>query len=256
MDRPEPYIEPAYALVLQQVGKSFDGKVAVRDLSLAIRPGEFYGLLGANGAGKTTSLRMTVGLLAPDRGSIEVFGIDALQRPSDAKQVLAWLPDEPMLYDQLTPLEYLEFVAGLWRIEAREAAARAGELLDRLDLWSQRDTRCAALSRGMKQKVSLAGALVHDPRLLILDEPLTGLDPAIQREVKDLLLARTDAGCTIILATHILDVAERLVDRIGILRGGELVAEGTLAELRTRTGRDDATLEDIFLALAVAPADA
>jgi ABC-2 type transport system ATP-binding protein len=108
----------------------------------------------------------------------------------------------------------------------------------------------------MKQKVSLAGALVHDPRLLILDEPLTGLDPAIQREVKDLLLARTDAGCTIILATHILDVAERLVDRIGILRGGELVAEGTLAELRTRTGQDGATLEDIFLALAVAPADA
>jgi ABC-2 type transport system ATP-binding protein len=238
------------ALKLQDVAKSFDGKPAVRGIDLAIRPGEFYGLLGANGAGKTTTLRMTVGLLKPDRGAIEIFGVDALAEPAAAKQMLAWLPDEPLLYDQLTPLEYLEFVAGLWRIDAKEAAERAGALLDRLALWVQRDTRCAALSRGMKQKVSLAGALVHDPRLLILDEPLTGLDPAIQRQVKDLLLARTDAGCTIILATHILDVAERLVDRVGIMRAGELVAQGTLDELRALAGRKDATLEDIFLALA------
>jgi ABC-2 type transport system ATP-binding protein len=237
-----------YALRIQGLRKSFD-RPAVAGIDLAIRPGEFYGLLGPNGAGKTTTLRMVCGLLQPDGGTIEVFGVDARAEPRAAKQLIAWLPDEPLLYDKLTVMEYLAFVAGLWRMDRDVATRNARELLERLDLWDHRDERCEGFSRGMKQKAALAGALIHEPKLLILDEPLTGLDAAIAREVKDLLLERARAGCTIILTTHIMDVAERLVDRIGIIQSGRIVGEGTLEELRTRAGSTDATLEDLFLRL-------
>lgn len=218
-------------------------------LSLEIAAGELYGLLGANGAGKTTTLRMVTGLLKPDAGSVEIFGIDALREPRAAKRLVAWLPDEPMLYDKLTPVEYLEFVAGLWQMPATRARERAQELLERLDLWNNRDERCEGFSRGMKQKAALAGALIHEPRLLILDEPLTGLDASIAREVKDLLLELVRAGCTVILTTHILEVAEQLVDRVGIMQAGKLVAEGTLEQLRAHTGQQGSTLEELFLQL-------
>ncbi|TWB24820.1 ABC-2 type transport system ATP-binding protein [Nitrospirillum amazonense] len=241
------------ALEVRGLAKAFS-RPAVRGLDLTIAPGEFYGLLGPNGAGKTTTLRMIVGLLRPDAGSVRVFGVDALADPIAAKRQVAWLPDEPLIYDKLTPLEFLEFVAGLWGVPAADASARAEELLHRLDLWDHRAERCEGFSRGMKQKAALAGALIHDPRLLILDEPLTGLDAAIAREVKDILVERVRAGATIILTTHILDVAERLVGRIGIIQDGRLLAEGTLAELRGRVGRDDSTLEDVFLDLVAAPA--
>jgi ABC-2 type transport system ATP-binding protein len=163
--------------------------------------------------------------------------------------MIAWLPDEPMLYDKLNPLEYLEFIAGLWRVDPKVAKARAQELLEWLDLWQHRGERCEGFSRGMKQKAALAGALIHDPKLLILDEPLTGLDAAVARQVKDLLQARARAGATIILTTHILEVAERLSDRIGIIQGGKLLTEGTLDELRARAGDAKSTLEDLFLEL-------
>jgi ABC-2 type transport system ATP-binding protein len=243
------------ALRVRGLAKSFD-RPAVKGIDLSIGAGEFYGLLGPNGAGKTTTLKMIVGLLAPDAGSIEIFGIDARANPLAAKQQIAWLPDEPMLYDKLTPLEYLEFVAGLWRLDAAVAERRAQELLERLGLWDQRDERCEGFSRGMKQKAALAAALIHDPKLLVLDEPLTGLDAAVARDVKDLLHERARSGCTIILTTHILDVAERLVDRIGILQAGVLHAEGTLDELRRQTGRRDSTLEDVFLRLVAQPQEA
>lgn len=239
------------ALRVRGLAKSFN-QPAVKSVDLTIAAGEFYGLLGPNGAGKTTTLRMVVGLLAPDAGSIEIFGVNARTDPIAAKRMIAWLPDEPMLYDKLTPLEYLEFVAGLWRMDMAAAERQAQELLERLDLWSQRNERCEGFSRGMKQKAALAGALIHDPKLLILDEPLTGLDAAIAREVKDLLIDRARLGCTIILTTHILDVAERLVDRIGIIQAGELRAEGTLDELRCRAGHSG-TLEDVFLHLVGQP---
>jgi len=232
--------------------KSFQ-KPAVKGIDLSIGAGEFYGLLGPNGAGKTTTLRMIVGLLEPDAGAIEIFGVDALADPIAAKKFIAWLPDEPMLYDKLTALEYLEFVAGLWRMDAGLAERRARELLEQLELWPHRDERCEGFSRGMKQKAALAGALIHDPKLLILDEPLTGLDAAIARQVKDLLIERARNGCTIILTTHILEVAERLVDRIGIIQAGELLAEGSLDELRLRSGGAGSTLEDVFLRLIAAP---
>ena len=236
------------ALVLRDLRKSF-AKTAVDGLDLTVRAGELYALLGPNGAGKTTTLRMVAGLLPPDSGEIAVFGVDARRRPIEAKRLMAWLPDEPTLYDKLDPLEYLEFVAGLWGAEPQRAQRLADELLETLGLWEHRREPCEGFSRGMKQKLALAGALVHEPRLLMLDEPLTGLDAAIARQVKDLLAARVKQGATIILTTHILEVAERLADRIGIIQRGRLIAEGTLVELRGAGGVDDASLEEIFLNL-------
>jgi ABC-2 type transport system ATP-binding protein len=236
------------ALVIKGLCKAY-GKPAVDNLNLTIRSGELYALLGPNGAGKTTTLRMVAGLLKPDAGVIEVFGLDTRVDQAAAKQMIAWAPDEPMLYDRLTPMEYLEFVAGLWGVEAKLARTRAEDLLKWMGLWDQRAQRCESFSRGMKQKAALAGALIHDPRLLILDEPLTGLDAAAARQVKDLLGARVKGGATVILTTHILEVAERMADRIGIIQHGRLLAEGTLDELRARAGEQQGTLEDVFLEL-------
>lgn len=238
------------AVSLRGLRKVFGSKVAVGGLDLEIAPGTLYALLGPNGAGKTTTLRMTAGLMRPDAGEVRIFGIDAVNDPVAAKRIMAWLPDEPMLYDKLTPLEYLEFVAGLWSVAPATAERRAAELIEVLGLGEVRHQRCEGFSRGMKQKVALAGALIHEPRLIMLDEPLTGLDAAIARSVKDLLMARVSAGATIILTTHILEVAERLADRIGIVAAGRLVAEGTLSELRRKVEHErQSTLEEIFLSL-------
>ncbi len=236
------------ALRITGLQKSF-GKPVITGLDLTVGAGQLYALLGPNGAGKTTTLRMAVGLTEPDGGDIEIFGVDARRRPQEAKAITAWLPDEPMLYDKLTPAEYLGFVAGLWRIPPDQAAPEAERLLRWLELWEVRDTRCEGFSRGMQQKVALAGALIHDPQLLILDEPLTGLDAAMARSVKDALRAAVDQGKTVIVTTHILEVAERLADRIGIIAGGRLLAEGTLEELRTLAGAEEMTLEDTFIRL-------
>ena len=235
------------ALAISRLTKSFDRPVVV-DLDLTIHAGEFYALLGPNGAGKTTILRMVAGLLQPDRGDISIFGIDAQRDPIGAKRVVAWVSDEPMVYDRLTPLEYLEFVAGLWQIDGRTAQARANDLVDWLGLRPHANELCGGFSKGMLQKVALAGALVHDPQLIILDEPLTGLDAGSARQVKDVLLDKVRTGVTVIMTTHILEVAERMAERIGVINQGRLIAEGTLAELRTRIGRES-SLEDIFLDL-------
>jgi ABC-2 type transport system ATP-binding protein len=238
----------APALSIHGLAKSFD-KPVIAGLDMEIAAGQLYALLGPNGAGKTTTLRMVTGLTRPDAGTIRILGIDALHDPIAAKAITAWLPDEPMLYDKLTPSEYLAFVAGLWRMEPKHAAAEAERLLNWLDLWDERDTRCEGFSRGMKQKVALAGALIHDPQLLILDEPLTGLDANMARAVTDALRAQVDAGKTVIVTTHILEVAERMADRIGIIAGGKLLIEGSLAELRDHAGNEGGTLEDIFIRL-------
>ena len=235
-------------LLVRGLCKAF-GRPAVDGLDLTIAAGEIYALLGPNGAGKTTTLRMVCGLLTPDAGSIEIAGADALATPAAAKQVTAWLPDEPLLYDRLTPLEYLEFVAGLWRVPADLARARAEALLVELGLWPHRGEPCEGFSRGMRQKTALAGALLHDPALLVMDEPLSGLDAAASRQVKDLLRARVRGGRTVVLTTHVLEVAERLADRIGIIQAGRMRAEGTFAQLRQRAGQGEATLEDVFLHL-------
>ena len=237
-----------FALEIQDLAKAFD-RPAVDGLELRVRAGEFYVLLGPNGAGKTTTLRMTTGLLKPDRGSVSIFGIDLLADPVAAKRLIAWLSDEPMIYDRLTPREYLYFVAGLWGIAPAVTATRADGLIAALGLAEHAAQRCEALSKGMRQKVALAGALVHEPRLIILDEPFTGLDAASARLVKTMLRERVAAGCSVVMTTHILDVAERMADRVGVMAHGRLVAEGTLDELRHRAGTGVATLEDAFLTL-------
>jgi ABC-2 type transport system ATP-binding protein len=226
--------------------KSFGGCRAVGGLSLNVGPGETYALLGPNGAGKTTALKMIAGLLQPDAGAIRICGIDARAEPLEAKRLTAWLPDEPLIYDRLTVWEHLEFVAGLWDLTARAAQVRAEDLLRRLDLWEVRAQRCGILSRGMKQKTALAAALLHEPRLLLLDEPLTGLDALVARQVKELLRDLARRGASLVMTTHILEVAERMADRIGIIQHGRLLAEGSLDELRERSGRAT-TLEEVFV---------
>jgi ABC-2 type transport system ATP-binding protein len=239
---------PVSALETHSLCKTFE-RPAVDHLDLTIRAGEFYALLGPNGAGKTTTLRMVTGLLKPDAGAISVFGIDALADPVAAKRIMAWVSDEPMIYDKLTPFEYLEFVARLWNVEAQAAQLRAHTLIEWLQLTPQAHARCESLSKGMRQKVTLAGALVHDPKLIILDEPLTGLDAGSARQVKHVLRERVAAGGSVIMTTHILEVAERMADRIGVIAAGRLIAEGTLDELHSKAGIRGESLEETFLAL-------
>ena len=238
----------APALEVKNLRKSY-ARPAVDGLSLTIKRGEFYALLGPNGAGKTTTLRMVAGLLLADSGTISICGIDALKDPVEAKSVMAWVPDEPMIYDKLDPMEYLEFVAGLWAVDADRAQRQARELIEILGLAPHANTRCQGLSKGMRQKVALAGALIHDPELIILDEPLTGLDAASARQVKEVLRRRVADGTTVIMTTHILEVAERMAERIGVIAHGRLIAEGTLAELSSMAGHGGTNLEEIFLSL-------
>jgi ABC-2 type transport system ATP-binding protein len=241
-------IETQPALEIVGLTKRFD-RPAVDGLDLTVHAGEFFALLGPNGAGKTTTLKMVVGLLRPDAGSISILGIDVIADPVSAKQITAWISDEPMIYDKLTPFEYLEFVAGLWGIDPAISGRSAQDLLVSLGLEPHLHERCEGFSKGMRQKVALAGALVHDPRLIILDEPLTGLDAVSARHVKGLLGDRVRAGGSVIMTTHILEVAERMADRIGVIAAGRLVAEGTLAQLRQQNGHNDTSLEDLFIAL-------
>ncbi len=251
------------ALAVSGLRKSYGGKLAVDDISFDVKAGELYALLGPNGAGKTTTLRMVAGLLNADAGRISVFDVDARTDPIAAKRLIAWLPDEPLLYDKLTAWEYLEFVAGLWGVDTKTARGQAEDLLKLLGLWDNRNDRCETFSRGMKQKAVLAGALIHNPKLLMLDEPLTGLDAAASRLVKDLIRHKASEGCAVILTTHILEVAERMADRIGIIKDGKLLVEGRLDELQARAGAQGQSLEDVFLSLtssaappAAAPAPA
>jgi ABC-2 type transport system ATP-binding protein len=239
------------ALEIAGLVKSFAATRAVDRLDLVIPRGEFHALLGPNGAGKTTTLRIVAGLLRADAGRVSVLGHDVAHDAAAAKRVLAFLPDDPLVYDKLDALEYLEFVAGLWSLPGDVAARRAEELLRWLDLWPQARQRAEGYSRGMRQKLALAGALIHEPQVLILDEPLTGLDAAAARQVKDLLIARVGAGATVILTTHILEIAERLADRISIIQRGRIVAQGSLDELRAQAAGSahGSTLEDVFLQL-------
>jgi ABC-2 type transport system ATP-binding protein len=236
------------ALEIRGLYKRFD-RPAVDGLDLTVEWGEFYTLLGPNGAGKTTTLRMLTGLLPPDSGTIRIAGIDAVADAVAAKRIVAWVSDEPMVYEKLTPVEYLAFIAGLWGIDAASARRRTMALLELLGLTANADQRCESFSKGMRQKVALAGALVHEPRLIVLDEPLTGLDAAAARQVKDILRERVRNGGTVIMTTHILEVAERMADRIGVIVEGRLIAEGTFDELRRRAGGEAISLEEAFLAL-------
>ncbi len=250
----------ASALRIQGLTKSFNSKIAVDHLDLDIPAGEFHALLGPNGAGKTTILRIVAGLLNADAGRVEIFGRDIAKEPFAAKRITAFLPDDPLLYGKLNAPEYLEFVAGLWGIPAGIAESRAEELLKWLELWANRGEFVEGYSRGMRQKLALAGALIHEPKILILDEPLTGLDAHAAKSVKDMLVDYVRRGNTVVLTTHILEIAERLAERISIIQKGRIVAQGTLDELRARmvnvgdagSTANGATLEDVFLSLTEA----
>ncbi len=238
-----------YACEFVDLHKRFGNTRAVDGLSLRVERGTFYAFLGPNGAGKTTSLRMLAGLLLPDRGSVRIGDVDVHQEPERAKQQLAYVPDEPALYGKLTPVEFLEYVAALWSVPPAIASERARSLLDRLSLTDRAGERLDGYSRGMKQKIALAAAMIHEPALLMLDEPLTGLDAGAARLIKDMLIGYVQQGGTVLLTTHILEVAERMAQRIGVIARGKLLAEGTLDELRSAAALPGATLEDVFLKL-------
>lgn len=235
----------AIALHIIGLSKQFGSHKAVDELSLQVPEGTFYALLGANGAGKTTTLKMVTGLLQPDRGDALILGRSITQQPHRAKKLLAYLPDEPMLYGKLRPLEYLEFVAGLWEMPAERALSRASELLKKLNLWDVREDFAETFSRGMKQKLALAGAFIHEPHLVILDEPLSGLDAAAARLVKTMLNEYVAEGNTVIFTTHTMAIAERTAQRIGIIDQGKLIAEGTLDELRAQSRQFDPGASDL-----------
>ncbi len=239
----------AIALQLVSLTKRFGSHPAVDDLNLQVPQGLLYAFLGPNGAGKTTTLRMVAGLLKPDFGDALILGRSITRTPKATKQLLAYLPEEPMLYGKLRPLEYLEFVAGLWKISANKSQPLAEELLQQLGLWDVRGDFCETFSRGMRQKLALAGAFIHSPKMIILDEPLSGLDVKAARLVKDILLEYVSQGNTVILTTHIMEVAEQLAQRIGIINNGRLIAEGALSELQARRGEVGGSLETIFLDL-------
>jgi ABC-2 type transport system ATP-binding protein len=239
---------PAVRLAIRGLERRFGALTAVDGVSLEVRAGEIVGFLGANGAGKTTTLRCASGLLRPHAGSIEIDGHALARDPSAAKARLGFVPDRPFLYERLTPGEFLAFVAALYDVPAAVAEPRIGALLERLALGDAAHATIEGASLGTRQKIAVAAALLHEPVLLLLDEPLAGLDPSAAFTLKQLLRERTAAGAGVFVSTHQLDVAERLCDRVVMLRRGRIVASGTLAELRGARG--DATLETLFLELA------
>lgn len=240
-------------LVIAGLTRRFGGLTAVQDLSLEVPAGSIVGFLGANGAGKTTTLRCASGLLEPDAGSIRVAGADLLADPIRARQAMGFVADRPFLYDRLTGRECLAFIAALYAVPPREAEARVEALAERLQLGDALDRPIEVHSLGTRQKVAVIAALVHAPTLLMLDEPLGGLDPPSARALRDVLRAHADAGGGVLVSTHLLDVAERFCDRVIMLRAGRVVAQGTLDQLRGAHG--DATLESLFLELTRTSSD-
>ena len=230
----------------QQLTRQFGDFTAVDNLELVVRPGELYGFLGMNGAGKTTTMRMLVGLLKPTTGQVRIAGYDIQEEPLEAKRRFGYLAQTPFVYDNLTGYEFLHFLGGLHRLDEADITERIDRWLPLLKLTEKAGQLIGSYSGGMRRKVALAGALLHQPDVLILDEPFAGLDPLSARHVKDALQQQADAGNTILISSHTLEIVERVCSRIGILRRGKLIAEGTLDELRADS---DGTLEDIFLEL-------
>ncbi|HEX2168629.1 MAG TPA: ABC transporter ATP-binding protein [Longimicrobiales bacterium] len=234
---------------LEGVSKRYGRFTAVQPLNLAVQPGELFGFLGPNGAGKTTTIRMVTGVLRPTEGRIFIGEHDMLADPVSAKRHIGYIPDRPSLYEKLTGAEFLRFVSGLWGRAGAAADARAGELLELFELSAWSDTLVESYSHGMRQKLLIASALVHSPDVIIVDEPMVGLDPKAARMIKDLLRVFADQGGTVFLSTHTLEVAEALCDRIAILHQGAIIASGTMAELRSEAAAGAAGLEEIFLKL-------
>jgi ABC-2 type transport system ATP-binding protein len=242
MPETQPLIEISHLV------KRYGDKPAVDDVSFSVYGGEIFGFLGPNGAGKTTTLKMIVGLLQPTSGVVRVAGYDIQKQPLPAKAASGYVPDEPNLYLKLTARELLRFVGDLYSVEPGQINYRIEELLRLFGLSEAGDDAIDSYSHGMRQKTSVAAALIHDPKVLVLDEPTVGLDPKSARLMKDILRQLADRGTAVILSTHILEIAENMCDRIGIINQGKLAAVGAMEELRA-LGKGESSLEDIFLSL-------
>ena len=229
--------------------KRFGKLTAVRELTLKVGAGQVFGFLGPNGAGKTTTIRMLTGLVRPTSGSALVAGYDVTLEPREVKRRVGYLAETPYLYPKLSGREFLSFMAGLYEVPAAVARQRASRLLSLFELADRADELVETYSHGMRQKLALAGAMLHEPPVLFLDEPTSGLDPRSARLVKDLLVALVERGHTVFLSTHVLEIAEQLCHRVGIIDRGQVVATGTLDELRQQAQRNAYSLEDIFLQL-------
>jgi ABC-2 type transport system ATP-binding protein len=234
-------------LNIQNLVKSYQDLKAVKGVDLEVPKGEIFGFLGPNGAGKTTTIKMVVGLLKPTSGTVSIGGFDIGTQSSEAKSILGYIPDRPFIYEKLTGREYLMFIADLYNMDAAVAAKRAQEYLDFFDLTEAGDKLVEGYSHGMKQKLIISGALLHDPELVVVDEPMVGLDPKGARQVKQLFRELCQKGTSIFMSTHSLGIAQAMCDRIGIIQKGKVIALGTLDELRQQA--DHEHLEDIFMEL-------
>lgn len=234
---------------IRNLTKKYGDFVAVDDLSLTVRRGEIFGFLGPNGAGKTTTIRVMAGLSLPTTGTVELDGIDVITDPVRAKAIVGYVPDRPYLYEKLTGRELLQFVANLYRKEWRDCESRSLDLLRYFGLGDWIDARIENLSHGMKQKLVITTALVHDPAILIIDEPMVGLDALAQRQVKQLFRRMSEEQRTVFLTTHTMSIAEAVCDRVAILHRGRVAAIGTVEELKAAAGSPGSPLEDIFLEL-------
>lgn len=229
--------------------KKYDSVLAVDELDLEIPKGELFGFLGPNGAGKTTTIKLLVGLLKPTSGSIHIDGLDLLLDPLGVKKIMGYIPDRPFLYDKLTGWEYLEFVAELYSMDMNIANDRAKKFLAFFDLENFADELIEGYSHGMKQKLIISGSLIHNPKVLVVDEPLVGLDPKGARQVKQVFHDLCAGGTTIFLSTHSLGVAETMCHRVGIIQKGKIVAMGTVDQLRSQAKNEHGDLEEVFLKL-------
>ena len=238
-----------YAVELKRVAKRYADIVAVDYIDLDVKHGEIFGLLGPNASGKSTTLKMILGLIEPDSGSVRVLGMDAKEDPVAVKRQVGYVPETPRLYEFLTGLEYLDFVGDIYAMELPEKKMRIEEHLEALDLEGREGDLISSYSQGMKQKIALISAFLHKPKLLILDEPLSGLDPKSARIVKNLLGKLTAQGVTAITSTHVLEIAQAMCDRIAIMYEGRLLAVGNMQELRRKARMPKSNLEEIFLKL-------
>ena len=239
---------------LVHITKKFGDLVAVNDVSLSVRPGEFFAMLGPNAAGKTTTIKVLTGLIKPTSGEARLGGFDVQAEPLEVRRRLAFVPDFPFLYDKLTPWEFFRFIGQLFGMEGPRIQTAGAELIARFNLEPYVNKSIEGLSHGTRQRVAIVSALLHDPQVFVIDEPMVGLDPYHVRVVKDILKERSEAGMTIFMSTHQLSVAEEMADRIGIIDRGRLVALGTREELRRQSG-GAGPLEDVFLALTAQEAN-
>jgi len=237
---------------IHNLTKKFGDFTAVDDLSLRVDAGEFFGFLGPNGAGKTTTIKVMTGLYAPTSGGVQINGYDIQRDPLKAKARLGYVPDMPFLYDKLTGREFLFFKGGLFGIEKRTLQSKIEETVDRFEMGDWIDKRTEDYSQGMRQRLTIAATLLHDPNVIVIDELMVGLDPRSARIVKDALKERTRTGGVVFMSTHSLPTAEELCDRIGIIHHGKLIFLDTLSKLREQKQRLDGTLESLFLDLTKA----